>query len=121
MFKFFETLVDPFAPFDEATPPKTLWPHLKTHLGPFRWVMFWMAFAGVLVANVETGLIFYTGRVVDLMNATGAEAFWWMICLPKGYGCDRALPMASVCIRLSLDMALANLPEKGAVLFLILR
>jgi ATP-binding cassette subfamily B multidrug efflux pump len=76
MFRFFENLVDPFAPFDETTPPKALWPYLKSHFGPFRKVMFWMAFTGVLVAIVETGLIFYTGRVVDMMNAAGPGTFW---------------------------------------------
>ncbi len=76
MFRFFENLVDPFAPFDEQTPPKSLWAYLKSHYGPFRKLMIWMALTGVLVAMVETGLIFYTGRVIDLMNASEAPVFW---------------------------------------------
>ncbi|WP_457649175.1 ABC transporter ATP-binding protein [Profundibacter sp.] len=76
MFRFFENLVDPFAPFDEKTPPETLWAYLKSHYGPFRKLMIWMALTGVLVAMVETGLIFYTGRVIDLMNASEAQTFW---------------------------------------------
>jgi ATP-binding cassette subfamily B multidrug efflux pump len=76
MFRFFEKLVDPFAPFDEQTPPKALWPYLRSQYGPFRKLMVWMALTGVLVAMLETGLIFYTGRVVDLMNASEASVFW---------------------------------------------
>lgn len=78
MFRFFENLVDPFQPFDETTPPKSLWPYLKSQLGPFKKLMVWMAVTGILVAIVETGLIFYTGRVIDLMNSTDPANFWDM-------------------------------------------
>ncbi len=76
MFRFFENLVDPFAPFDEQTPPKALWPYLRSQYGPFKKLMIWMALTGVLVAIVETGLIFYSGRVIDLMNASTTGEFW---------------------------------------------
>ncbi|WP_424944750.1 ABC transporter ATP-binding protein [Aliiroseovarius crassostreae] len=76
MFRYFENLVNPFAPDDSATPPSALWPFMKSHFGPFRKWMVWMALTGVLVALIETGLIFYTGRVVDLMNASAPERFW---------------------------------------------
>jgi len=68
MFRLFENLVDPFASFDEATPPKTLWAYLKTQFGPFQKWMVAMAITGVLVALVETGLIFYSGRLIDLLG-----------------------------------------------------
>jgi len=76
MFRFFENLVDPFKPFDAVTPPKALWPYLRSQFAPFRKLMVWMALTGILVAIIETGLIFYTGRVIDLMNATDAADFW---------------------------------------------
>ncbi len=76
MFRFFENLVDPFQPFDEVTPPKSLWPYLRSQYGPFKKLMVWMALTGVLVAMVETGLIFYSGRVIDLMNASAPSVFW---------------------------------------------
>ncbi len=76
MYRFFENLVDPFAPHDTGTPPKTLWAFFKSHFGPFRKWMIWMALTGVLVALIETGLIFYTGRVVDLMNVSTPQGFW---------------------------------------------
>lgn len=89
MFRFFENLVDPFQPFDDSTPPNSLWPYLRSQLGPFKKLMVWMALTGILVAIVETGLIFYTGRVIDLMNATEASAFWavngWELALACGF------------------------------------
>ncbi len=77
MFKTFENLVDPFAPDDGATPPATLWAYLKTHFRPFRKWMIAMALTGILVAVVETGLIFYSGRIIDLMDTTTDTATFW--------------------------------------------
>ncbi len=76
MFKKFESLVDPFAAFSNETPPATLWPYLKTHLAPFKKWLPVMAFLGVLTAVMESGLIFYSGRVIDLMSAAGADTMW---------------------------------------------
>ncbi|RKF16439.1 ABC transporter ATP-binding protein [Roseovarius spongiae] len=70
MFRKFENLVDPFAPVAEETPPATLWAYLKSHYRAFRKGMIAMAISGILVALVETGLIFYSGRVIDLLGAT---------------------------------------------------
>ncbi len=78
MFRYFENLVDPFSPQQQGTPPSALWPFMKSQFGPFKKWMVWMALTGVLVALIETGLIFYTGRVVDLMNASEPQSFWAM-------------------------------------------
>ncbi|MXU64936.1 ABC transporter ATP-binding protein [Oceanomicrobium pacificus] len=76
MYKRFENLVDPFAPVAETTPPAQLWPYIRTQLAPFRRWLPWMAVLGVLVAVMESGLIFYSGRVVDLMTQSGVGSFW---------------------------------------------
>ena len=76
MFKKFEDLVNPFMPFSNETPPSTLWPYLKTHLAPFKKWLPVMALLGVLTAVMESGLIFYSGRVIDLMSAAGSDAIW---------------------------------------------
>ncbi|QIE47089.1 ABC transporter ATP-binding protein [Pseudohalocynthiibacter aestuariivivens] len=70
MFKKFENLIDPFAFFEDATPPATLWAYLKSHYHPFRKWLAVLAISGIVVALVETGLIFYSGRVIDLLGAT---------------------------------------------------
>ena len=37
MFKFFEGLVDPYAPYTQTdTPPRQLWPFLADYVRPFR-------------------------------------------------------------------------------------
>lgn len=73
MFRFFENLVNPFAAFAEVTPPGTLWAYLKTQYGPFRKWMIAMAISGVIVALIETGLIFYSGRLIDLLSNNTPE------------------------------------------------
>jgi ATP-binding cassette subfamily B multidrug efflux pump len=76
MFRQFENLVNPFVDVPADTPPATLWAYLKTQLTPFHRWLPWMALTGFLVAVIESGLIFYSGRVIDLMSETGPSAFW---------------------------------------------
>ncbi len=76
MFKKFENLVNPFAAYDEQTPPPTLWPYIKAQLAPFKKWLPLMAFLGVLTALMESGLIFYSGRIIDMMNSAGADSMW---------------------------------------------
>ncbi len=81
MFRYFENLVNPFAPphAGDTPPPGTLWAFLRTQLAPpYKRLMIWMALSGVVVAVMETGIIFYSGRVIDLMGgaSTPPGAFW---------------------------------------------
>lgn len=76
MFRKFENLVDPFQSFEEKTPPADLWAYIKTQIAPYRRVMPWIALSGVAVALMESGLIFYSGRIIDMMNAAGPQLFW---------------------------------------------
>jgi len=68
MFRFFENLVDPYVEYEETdTPPRRLLPFLIDYARPFRRVF---AVAGVLkmvVAVIEVGMIWYVGRLVDLL------------------------------------------------------
>ncbi len=76
MFRKFENLIDPFQPFEEKTPPVALWAYVKTQIAPFKHVLPWLALSGIAVALMESGLIFYSGRIIDLMNAAGPQSFW---------------------------------------------
>ncbi|WP_299672404.1 ABC transporter ATP-binding protein [uncultured Roseobacter sp.] len=69
MFRFFERLVDPYCAYKETdTPPQTLWPFMLQYAQPFKKV-FWLAgIMSVVVAAIEIWLIFYMGRVVDLLE-----------------------------------------------------
>lgn len=76
MFRYFENLVDPFENGPKEPPASALWPYVKQQLHPYRRWLPWMVLTGVLSALMESGLIFYSGRIVDLMAAAGADAFW---------------------------------------------
>ena len=77
MFRFFESLVDPYTPYQETDrPPTRLRPFMRVYAQPFRRV-FWMAgLSSVVVAAVEVGLIYYMGRVVDLLGADEPQKVW---------------------------------------------
>ena len=76
MFKFFENLVDPYIDYTETDhPPQTLWLFLKDYAQPFKRVFAITALMSVIVAAVEVGLIYYMGRVVDLMAGDPAKVW----------------------------------------------
>ena len=76
MFRLFENLINPFSQISAQTPPVELWAYLKTQIRPFRRWLPWIALVGCLTAIMESGLIFYSGRVIDLMGRSGPEVFW---------------------------------------------
>ncbi len=76
MFRFFENLVDPFQSFEAKTPPNTYWAYIRSQLEPFRHVLPWILLTGMVVAIIESGLIFYSGRLIDLMTQSGPGTFW---------------------------------------------
>ncbi|MCX8510014.1 MAG: ABC transporter ATP-binding protein [Rhodobacteraceae bacterium] len=70
MFRFFENLVDPFCDYEENdSPPKRLLPFLMLYARPFRGVFIVTVALKVLVAAFEIGLIWYMGRLVDLLSS----------------------------------------------------
>ena len=76
MFKFFESLIDPYTRYDETdTPPTRLWPFLWDYSQPFKRIFVYCGLMSIVVAAVEVGLIWYMGRIVDLLG-TGPVAFW---------------------------------------------
>ncbi|MEX2519155.1 MAG: ABC transporter ATP-binding protein [Paracoccaceae bacterium] len=77
MFRFFETLVDPFQDYDADAPaPKRLWPFMLRYLAPFRKLLVLATIFTAIGTLIEIGLIWYVGRVVDLLSGTEREAFF---------------------------------------------
>ena len=69
MFRFFENLVDPFAPYEEKdAPPTRLFAFIRDYVRPFRWVFVLSVICKILVAGSEILLIWYLGRIVDLLG-----------------------------------------------------
>ncbi|KQI70066.1 multidrug ABC transporter ATP-binding protein [Loktanella sp. 3ANDIMAR09] len=76
MFRFFERLVDPYVAYTETDkPPQRLIPFLRDYARPFRRMFAVTAVLAAAVAAVEVWLIYYLGRLVDLLD-TGRAAFW---------------------------------------------
>ncbi|MEM9496948.1 MAG: ABC transporter ATP-binding protein [Pseudomonadota bacterium] len=76
MFKLFENLVDPYCPYEETdTPPDRLWPFMKEYMRPFRRIFVMTAGMSVIVAAIEIWLIYYMGRLVDILS--GDPGMFW--------------------------------------------
>ncbi|SEB44591.1 ABC transporter ATP-binding protein [Rhodobacter sp. 24-YEA-8] len=77
MFRFFEGLVDPYTAYSETdTPPRKLWPWLRDYIRPFRKVFAVTGTLSVASAFIEVALIWYLGRLIDLMVTSGPAAFF---------------------------------------------
>jgi len=77
MFRRFEEMVDPFVGYEEVdAPPRRLWPFLWEYSKPFAHVLVMAAGMVVIVATVEVWLIWYMGRVVDLLAAGDPAEVW---------------------------------------------
>ncbi|EPX84460.1 ABC-type multidrug transport system, ATPase and permease component [Rubellimicrobium thermophilum DSM 16684] len=77
MFRLFENLVDPFAPYPpEDAPPRRLWPFLKGYMRPFRAVFWATGLFAAAVAAIELWLIHYSGRLIDTLTATDPARVW---------------------------------------------
>lgn len=76
MFRFFENLVDPYVEYsDEDRPSRDLWQFFVGYSQPFKKVFALTAFMSVFVAAIEVGLIYYMGRIVDVLEQ-GPEGMW---------------------------------------------
>ena len=77
MFRFFESLVDPYAPYaEQETPPSRLLPFLNAYLRPARRVMLLTIVSVFAVALIEVWLIWYAGRIVDVLGETPPAEVW---------------------------------------------
>ena len=76
MFRYFESLVDPFAPWRETDdPPSRLWPFLLRHAQSFRRVFTWTALLATVIAITEITMIWALGWVVDILTGPPSEVW----------------------------------------------
>jgi len=77
VFRYFERLVDPYTPYQETDhPPTRLWPFLREYARPFTRIFWLAAIMSVVVAAVEIGLIYYMGRIIDLLSESTPSRVW---------------------------------------------
>ena len=117
MFRFFENLVDPYTPYAEQdAPAQKIWPFLRDFSGPFKRVFWETGILSIVVTAVEVWLIYYMGRLVDLLGTDPSE-MW------STYGTE--LLLVAVFILLirplvqGIDVALLNntiLPNFGTLI-----
>ncbi|MGB5868814.1 MAG: ABC transporter ATP-binding protein [Albidovulum sp.] len=70
MFRFFENLVDPYCAYKETdAPPQRLLAFLGDYTRPFRLIFVVTVLIKIVVALFEVGLIWYVGRLVDLLGS----------------------------------------------------
>lgn len=74
-FVWVENQSDPFSPYHEKRPDPSPVRFLLTHMRSLRGILALAAIMGIVVAVLELGLIWYAGRLVDLMDQ-GPETFW---------------------------------------------
>ncbi|MEY4696654.1 MAG: hypothetical protein RIT14_1082, partial [Pseudomonadota bacterium] len=118
MFSFFEGLVDPYGPYEQTdTPPRQLWPFLKDYVRPFRRVFAVTATLQVISAFADVALIWYVGRLVDLLSDHGPVQVW------QDYGTEIILVALAILILrplvLSTGVALLHntiLPNFGTMI-----
>ena len=118
MFRFFENLVDPYVSYEEKdTPPRRLLPFLMDYAKPFHTVFAVTAVFNTLVAVMEITLIWYVGRLVDLLNGGSPAEVW------AAHGAEFILAALIVLlirpVLAGVDVALLNntiLPNFGTVI-----
>jgi len=77
VFRFFEGLVDPYVDYEQNdTPPRRLWPFLKEYVLPFRAVFAVTFILSVVIAAADVALIWYVGRLVDLLANGTPQEVW---------------------------------------------
>lgn len=117
MFRYFENLVDPYTAYDEVDrPPTKLFPFLWDYAQPFKGVFAITAVLAIVVAAVEVTLIYYMGRIVDILGTGSPEEVFDL------YGTELlAIALFILVIRpllQGLDVAFLNnaiLPNFGAL------
>jgi len=107
VFRFFENLVDPYTPYPEDDiPPQKLFAFLMNYAQPFKRLFALTALMSVIVAGVEVALIYYMGRLVDVLSAGEPQTVW------QTYGTELILAAIFVVfvrpVIQMLDVALLN-------------
>src|SRR5687768_12176511 len=90
IFRWFESLIDPFRPAPDTMPPSTVTGFYR-HFIRQAWPVFAvLTVVGFLVAIVEVAMFDYLGRVIDLVNTTpskdlfaqhGGELLWMAVVM----------------------------------------
>jgi len=77
MFRYFETLIDPYQPYDDRDEfPNRLIPFYLRFLGPAKWVLGWTMLLGLMFAVSEALMLRFAGQLVDMLSAATPDRLW---------------------------------------------
>lgn len=76
LFRWLESLADPFQSYAEHTPPSGVWAYIATQLAPFRKIIALSLALTLITVAIEIWLIGYAGRLVDALAATSPQQLW---------------------------------------------
>ncbi len=68
--------VDPYVHGTQAQPASQVWPYLRAHLYPLRWVVALSLVMTTVAPSIEVWLISYAGILIDLLVESGPAAIW---------------------------------------------
>jgi len=69
-------MVDPYVYGDRSVQPANVWPYLRGHLFPLRWVILCSLAMTVISACIEVWLISFAGRLIDMLIASTPGQIW---------------------------------------------
>jgi ATP-binding cassette subfamily B multidrug efflux pump len=77
VFRYFENLVDPYTPYKETdAPPRRLFAFVWDYSQPFKRLFAVATVLSIAVAAIEVGLIWYMGRMVDMLSGASPAQVW---------------------------------------------
>ncbi|RDJ25332.1 ABC transporter ATP-binding protein [Bosea caraganae] len=77
LFRFLESRIDVFAPFDEAqTPPKGVWPFMWHHIKGVKGWMALIMLTGLGFSGIEAAMYLMVGWFVDLLATQSPATIW---------------------------------------------
>ncbi len=84
LFRFLESRIDVFAPFDEAnTPPRGVWPFMWHHIKGVKGWMALIMLTGLGFSGIEAAMYLMVGWFVDLLATQSPATIWrdhgWML------------------------------------------
>ena len=69
-------MVDPYYRGDDEAPANRVWPYLRSHLRPLRWVIVLNLIMTALSAAIEVWLIGYAGQLIDMLISSSPGTIW---------------------------------------------
>ncbi|MFM2278372.1 MAG: hypothetical protein RLZZ444_603 [Pseudomonadota bacterium] len=85
LFTIFESWIDPFRRKTDLRPPDSVLGFLWFYVSQAKWPFLSMLVVGGLVAVMEASLFWFTGRIVDILDATPTGGGWSGLIASHGY------------------------------------